>query len=111
MACSCTQLSMICKPFLTSLPRHGQLSSSFKSVEETIVEAGAFGSSADRPCLREQSVSINGDAMRHLFKTGDDLEIQAPMTRHRLLLQSFNKRLGDILDGQSRHMHLLPVAP
>jgi hypothetical protein len=39
-----------------------------------------------------------------MFKIGDDLEIQAASMRGRLLLETFDEGLGDILDSQGCHM-------
>jgi hypothetical protein len=76
-------------------------------MEQAIGQSNTFRGPAKRLCPREQGIGVNGDAMRHLLKIRDNLEIQAPSMRRRLLLEPFDEGLGDILDGQGCHMGLL----
>jgi hypothetical protein len=77
-------------------------------MKQAIRQSNTFGGSADSPRPREQSVSLNGDAVRHLLKIGDDFEVQTPTMRGGLLLQPFDQGLRNIFDRQGCHTVILP---
>jgi hypothetical protein len=79
----------------------------FEFLQQAIGESNSFEGPVDRPCPGEQSLSIDGNAVGHLFQVRDDLEVQTASMRVRMLLEAFDQGLRNILDGQSCYGSLL----
>lgn len=62
-------------------------------MEQAVGQFYTFGCPADRPCPGEQGLSVDGNAVGHLFQIGDDLEVQAAPMRSSMLLERLTREL------------------
>lgn len=69
----------------------------FEFLQQAIGESNSFEGPVDRPCPGEQSLSIDGNAVGHLFQVRDDLEVQTASMRVRMLLEAFDQGSGIFL--------------